>query len=449
MTSDARTPTKVFAPPDGAGRALNAADDLPANYVEEELLVSGVANIYDHDADRRLVVKEADRQYTTRILVRYPRDPASYSGDALFDILHPEGGNETLWPYVRDYLVDRGDAYVQVSTGREPYNYLIQPPQTAIVRMVQFDPERYADVDFSDSGLSWDVISQVGRLVRSDVPENPLRTHLPRQLLAGGYSGAGASTLFYVNEGFPMSARMPDGSPIFDGYLVHEPSRYPRVNSSVGEEDELPDADPRQPVQPRDVPAIQLFSMDFTNEFGKGRFRADSDEPGDRFRQWVVPGAYHAGRRGAAGMEQLTGRRPECTYPTSTVPLDHYFVLSLDHLKRWARGESTPPNARPISMGPDERPVMDADGNPVGGVPVVAMDVPTASHPENGPDIVCRLLGAEVPFPPARLRVLYGTRAAYLTRVDRRIRELIAEGWLLPFQASDVVEQARGVDFGV
>jgi Alpha/beta hydrolase domain len=119
-------------------------------------------------------VQEADHPYTTRILVRSPRDRDAFSGDLLLELLHPEAGSETLWRNVRGYLLDRGDAYCQVTTRREPYNYLIQPPQTAIVRTKAFDPVRYAGIDFGDSGLSWDVISHVGRLLRSDVPENVL-----------------------------------------------------------------------------------------------------------------------------------------------------------------------------------------------------------------------------------------------------------------------------------
>jgi Alpha/beta hydrolase domain len=230
--------------------------------------------------------------------------------------------------------------------------------------------------------------------VMAKAARNPLRAFPARQLLTGGFSGAGATMLFYVNEGFPASARMPDGSPIFDGYLVGEPSRYPRVNSTVGEQDELPDDDPTQKVQPRDVPAIQLYSMDFEFEFGKGRFRADSDEPGDRFRQWVVPGAYHAGRSGAAGLEQMAGHKLECAHPVSTLPLDLYFPLALDHLKRWARGVGIPPHARPISMGPDGRAVLDADQNPIGGVPsgrwtcrprAIPRTVPTSRAASSGP----------------------------------------------------------------
>lgn len=440
-------PARVFRPPAGGGTASGADPDLPQGYVEEEYLVSGLANVYQHDADRRLVVQDADRAYTTRVIVRYPADPAAFSGDLVFEAFHPEGGQATLWSNLREYVAERGDAYCGVTVRREPYNFLIQPPQTATTRLVAADPVRYADIDFDESGLTWDVISQVGRLVRSDVAENPLRQYRPRLVVQGGYSGAGATMLFYVNEGFP-ALRMPDGGPVFDAFLVGEPSRYPSVSTAAGDADAPADDDPRQKVQPRQQPVIQLYSTEFAFEFGKGRFRADSDEPGDRYRLWVVPGAYHAGRAGARALEQLGTKAGEARYPYSTVPLDHYFPLAVDHLKRWARGEGVPPHAPVFQMLPDGGMALDALGNQIGGVPVPTMDVPSASHPENGPDIMSRLLGGEVPFGPEKLRELYGTREAYLLRMERRVRELIGLGWLLPMHAKEVMDQARTVDFG-
>jgi Alpha/beta hydrolase domain len=446
---DVRTPTRLFAPPTGAGKVHLADPDLPEAYVEEEYLVSGTANLYEHGADRHLAVTDADHGYATRILVRYPRDPGAFSGDVILDALHPEGGQSTLWGFLREYLMERGDAFCSVTTRREPFNPLIQPPQTAVDRLKGFDPDRYGPVDFDDSGLTWDIISQVGRMLRADTAENPLRAYPPHQLLAGGFSGSGATMLFYVNEGFPASARMPDGSPIFDGYLVGEPSRYPGASSTAGDDDPPGDYDAHQKVQPCGVPIIQLYSMDFTLEMGRGRYRTDSDEPGERFRQWVVPGAYHAGRSGGRILAELSGAQaPTCTYPTSTIPLDHYFPLAIDHLKRWARGESVPPYAPTIQTDAAGQPVLDTHGNPIGGVPCAAMELPTASHPLNGPDITCRLLGGEVPFPPEKLREVYGTRESFLLRMERRVRELIGLGWLLPSQAKDVMDQARTVDFG-
>ena len=59
--------------PFGAANRTNAPQDLSrAGYVEKEYLVSGFANVYDFDANGKVVVKTARAPYTTRLLVRRP-----------------------------------------------------------------------------------------------------------------------------------------------------------------------------------------------------------------------------------------------------------------------------------------------------------------------------------------------------------------------------------------
>ncbi|MET0182704.1 MAG: alpha/beta hydrolase domain-containing protein [Caulobacterales bacterium] len=443
-----RLPARVEAPPQGAGRVYAADPQLAAaGYEEREYLVSGTGNIYTYDDARHLKIERPDQPYTTRILVRYPRDPARFSGVVIFDIMHPEAGLGALWLLGSAYIKESGDAYVQVLTRREPRNPLIAgPPSNPVIRIKAFDPVRYAAVDISDGGLTWDIVAQVGRLIRTDSAENPLRAYRPRQMIAGGHSGSGALTLFYVNEGF-AAQRMPDGSAIFDGYLIGEPSWYPRVNSTIPVSRDLPDNDPRQRVAPRSEPAIQLYTMDGVDnwppDMWRGRERPDSDAANDRFRQYVVAGATHGGR---AQLPEIVAS--PCDYPTSTFPLDHYFALSLDQLKRWGKDGFTPPHAAPLQRQADGHVAYDADRNPLGGVRSTALDVPIASHFFNtGSSLSCSMAGAQVPFTPARLRALYGTEAAYVARVRARADQLVAEGWLLPYARDEVVRDAQQVRF--
>ncbi|MET0295352.1 MAG: alpha/beta hydrolase domain-containing protein [Phenylobacterium sp.] len=444
IPNPAALPLRVFDPPAGAGKAYSADPKLPPSYVEQEYLVSGRANIYGHDAAGRLVVEKADQPYTTRILVRRPRDRAKYSGVVIFDLMHPEAGAATLWGFANDYVVRNGDAYVQVTTRREARNPLLAGTPGPIQRLTSMDPVRYAPIDFPDGGLTWDIISQVGRLVRSDSPENPLRDFRPKQMLAGGWSGSGALTLFYINEGFADGARMPGGGPIFDGYLVGEPSWYPRVNSTVSPAQDIAENDPRQPVKPRDVPAISLYSMGFVHPLGFGRMRPDSDAPGDRYRLYLVPGAYHAGRRIHAG--ELSGMAPKCAYPGSTVPLDHYVALSLDYLRGWSQGKP-PPHAEPLRLDDKRQPVFDANGNPQGGIRSTALDVPIARHFDGSGGLACSVFGSEERYPPEKLRQLYGSEAEYVKQVTARARELQAQGWLPAYAAEEVIRDAQAVRF--
>ncbi len=428
----------------GAGKAHLADADLPSNYIEKEYLVSGLANIYGHDAAGRLVVEKADQPYTTRILIRRPRDRAKYSGVVIFDLLHPEAGVSTLWPSLRDYIIRSGDAYVQLTTRREARNPVLTGTPGAIDRLKQEDPVRYGPIDFRDGGLTWDIISQVGRLIKTSSSENPMRAFRPHSTLAGGFSGSGALTLFYINEGFADGARMPGGRPIFDGYFVGEPSWYPRVNSTVPASLDIDDFDPRQRVKPRDVPAISLYSMLFVSPFGMGRVRPDSDAPDDRYRLYIVSGASHMARRQMEG--EFSSLAPKCDYPANTLPLGHYFALTFEYLKLWSKGKGPPPHAPRLELDAAGA-VLDANGNPTGGIRSTALDVPIARYFKGSPGFLCELMGAQERYSPEKLRQIYGSEATYVARVTDRAHQLVNEGWLLPQSADEVIHEAKSVKF--
>ncbi|MET0295002.1 MAG: alpha/beta hydrolase domain-containing protein [Phenylobacterium sp.] len=441
-------PTVLTPPPAGKGVAFNAAVNLEPGYTEEEFLLSGTANIYEHDGERRLVVKATGRPYTTRILVRYPTDPARFSGVINVDFLHPEIGGQSLWMFGRDYITRKGNAYIQMTLSREVHNPLISgPPMSAARRLKEFDPVRYAAIEFEDYGVNWDIMSQVGRLIRTDSPLNPLRAYIPKQSIAGGWSGSGAVTLFYINEGFHARAKLPDGSNIYDGYLVGEPSWYPRINAACTDADDLPEVHPMQLVQPRDAPAISLYSMGVTTLMGRHRRRPDSDAPDDRYRMYMVGGSGHVGRAHLAEMAAAAVDRPPSNYPIGAFPLDHYFALTLDHLARWSAGGFTPPRAEPLQFGDDGKLALDEDRNPVGGVRSVQLDVPTAGNFPNSGSMFAGMNSARVPLSGETLRARYGDEAGYVARVTRRAGELVAEGWLLPEDVDDVVAEARAFRF--
>jgi hypothetical protein len=56
---------------------------------------------------------------------------------------------------------------------------------------------------------------------------------------------------------------------------------------------------------------------------------------------------------------------------------------------------------------------------------------------------LCLLAGTKVPLPEARLRALYRGKDDYLARVERRLKELVAEGWFLPEYADHVRADAK------
>lgn len=418
------------------GGASIEADSLSGDYLERELLVSGAGAVYRYgETTDHLEIARHDVPYTTRMIVRRPRPGAAFSGTVVLEIAHPEVGVAPVWPFAAPYLRANGHAHVVVTTLRDNLAYGTSTP---ISKLKAADPIRYQAIEFDEGGLSWDVIAQVAALLRSRDGANPLADLDVRQVLVGGYSGAGAYTLLYVRS-FHERWRQADGSPLIDGYLVGEPSWYPAISML---DDRMPVS---QGVTEVDVPVISLYTgpqawMDLAVSPDTDRTRPDRDgqaADGRRvgYRTYEIAGGAH-----------LTG--PGCGMPRSDLRLDHVFRLCLDHLRRWTLGYDVPPRGERVTIHVDiaahgraPRAVRDDDGNVLGGLRSTFVDVPRASYR------VCRETrsGIMQHFSAERLVSLYGDKAGYVTRVGGRAAELVAERWLLLDDAAEVIAMAESV----
>lgn len=107
-----------------ADKTMKPIDLQKRGYIEEEFFVSGLANVYDWGTDGALTVKTSNAPYTTRILVRRPKDPARFSGNVVVEMLHttgPIGAAKVQfeylmpWSWLYDYMLDQGDAWVGIT----------------------------------------------------------------------------------------------------------------------------------------------------------------------------------------------------------------------------------------------------------------------------------------------------------------------------------------------
>src|SRR5437762_1973383 len=86
-------------------------------YVEEEFFLSGRANVYDWAGPGRQVkIVAGPTPYTTRILVRRPRDPAKFSGNVEVNILNASGGMDAGSFLDGENMTKQGDAWVGITT---------------------------------------------------------------------------------------------------------------------------------------------------------------------------------------------------------------------------------------------------------------------------------------------------------------------------------------------
>jgi hypothetical protein len=111
-------------------------------------------------------------------------------------------------------------------------------------------------------------------------------------------------------------------------------------------------------------------------------------------------------------------------------------------------------------------PKVDADGNDIGGVRSVTLEAPLGTYMGWNQrkagfmeDEYCGLQGSYIPFaktaaergadPRPSLQERYGSKAAYVEKVEAAAARLVADRLLLPEDAARVVEEARKRDIGI
>ena len=200
--------------------------------------MSGTANVYDWGEDgnaEQPQVRTPDAPYTTRIVVRKPQTPEMFSGNVWVELNNPSRGwdVEVQWPVVQEEVMSSGDIWVSMTVkpnviaslqrvDEERYGKLSManplPPEEQTTGLLPED-EGY-DENLSklyENGLAWDMISQVGALVRSE--SGPLAGYEVDYVFGTGESQTG----FYINTyaaNFAENALLEDGRKVYDGKLV-------------------------------------------------------------------------------------------------------------------------------------------------------------------------------------------------------------------------------------
>jgi hypothetical protein len=179
--------------------------------------------------------------------------------------------------------------------------------------------------------------------------------------------------------------------------------------------------------------------------------RDDSDAPDDRYRLYEVAGAGHIDRfaytgfpstadQQAAGNLQGTPDWPFTAPCTPSIPLMATPILgtaydaALDALDAWVRQGIAAPRAERIALQTSSStPAVETDeyGHARGGFRTPYVDAPIASYTTNsvGPG-ACPEMGSARPFDRAKLTAVYGSRQAYVRRLDAAIARLRQGRWL-------------------
>jgi hypothetical protein len=459
-------PVTADSYPFGSASRTNAPQDLSGvGYVEEEYLVVGFANVYDFDVDGKVAVKTANAQYGTRLLIRRPVSPKKFSGTVVVELLNPTAlyDLDFQWQFSRDYFIEHGDAWVGITN-----------KPIAAKALKTFDPKRYAAVSWAnplpadqtcpnpvsllpdstpatENGLIWDIVSQVGVLLKSGVAQNPLKRFPAKRLFLTGYSQTGGYLVTYVNFIRPLlGALAGDKKPIYDGYLIGDGDGIliPLCQCSAP----LKPGDERFIIKPRQEPVISVVSQVLWT--GAGADRTDSDSPKDRYRRYEIAGASHINQR-ALGLwpkpedvvkAGITAPPPNCkefaTYGMTDFPLEYFMNAAFANLDAWVKSNIAPPKVARIKVSPvhgglkppwpPTPPSLELDkyGNAIGGVRSPHLDVPIATYyvfstpadPASG--LFCSLVGYKIPFKKDVISELYPTHDSYVKKVSSRVDAL-------------------------
>ena len=368
--------------------------DLAARgYVEEEFLLSGVADGWSTSGER---VAE-DVAYTTRVIVRRPVDPRRYNGTALVEWQNVTAGYDLDALWNAESMTRAGYAWVGVSAQRVGVNHLRT-----------WSPARYGSLDVTGGGryvadeLSYDIFAQAGDAVSGLM--DGLRT---RTLLAIGASqSASRMTVLYDKV-------LPHMEPVFDGYAFVVGPAPTRVGTE---------------------PVFQILSETDVRSAAK-------PEDTDRFRRWEVAGAAHSGYEGQVYRQPISERDLDGapTYdcdrpPFSRVPMHHVTAAAYDHLRRWVERGTPPPVAEPLEFEADGvTKRRDRLGLALGGIRLSQVSVPTALNTgDNSGETFCFLFGSHEPFDDDLLARLYPTYGRYASAVARADAANVRAGFLLP-----------------
>jgi L-ascorbate metabolism protein UlaG (beta-lactamase superfamily) len=450
-------------------------------FVEEEFLVSGRANVYDWPtaAGADLQVKYRDAPYTTRVLVRRPRDLSKFSGNVYVEVMNPARGYDLpiFFSYMADRMLENGDAWVGVTTGQN------------IEGLKRYDPIRYSPVQMVnpapfgewacpappaptpaagqgggggqggqaaapppprplpiENGLRFDMFSQVARWLKSEEASNPLAPGEVDFVYMVSHTGGDVAT---YAAGVAREARQPNGGPIYDGYVI-------KTGSGVGALKNCGSPPPESvfPGTHGRLPGAPIVQVKMQGDVPNQR-RPDSDDPNDTFRMYEVAGTAHADRwpyrylplnrelRKAIPPNDTDRGVVTDIYPyahacnvegamMNDFPLPYVISGVLANLDAFKRNGTPMPRTEPIrTAGETARSpvVTDQHGNALGGLRTVWLDAPTKTWYAHVPGTfsTCYDMGYSVDWPLSKIQAVYGGIPNWTRQANASIDRMVAQ----------------------
>jgi hypothetical protein len=282
------TLTEIPAGAGSHGFAYDAVPQTPAlpgapfvnltevGYAEREFTMAGSDTIYKENGSWpsngkwNVSASQTNVPYTTRLLIRYPTNPAKFNGTVVFEWLNDTtgGDQDPVWAQLYNQLINKGYAYVGVTAQRP-----------GMVDLATWDPTRYGKLGDSNDGQSYEIFTQAAEAIKAD--NNTLLGGLtPKELIGTGDSQSAFRVDTYVNaiqplkhafNGFLGVGRAVTAAPIGEGLISASP--FPALIRTDNT-----------------APFIELNTQGDIEELDAGIARqADNSD----LRTWEVTGASH------------------------------------------------------------------------------------------------------------------------------------------------------------
>jgi hypothetical protein len=448
---------------DGVPSLFSVAFDLASvGYSTHEHFVSGTATSYADAAPRTPdgrwdVAPAGTAEFTTRIVVYRPNNPARGNGTAIVEWLNVTGGLDVpaVWMPTHRHLVRDGYTWVGVSVQQVGIdgNGGVMPG----LGLRQMAPDRYCALAHPGDAYAFDIFSQVGRALR-EVLADRYGLHIDR-VIATGASQSAFHLTTYVNAIDPR-----DG--VFDAFLLQgrggagaPMTGWGAVSFGPSEEEQ---AARRARLAGRDqirtdgrVPVMVVQSE--TDVLGTLAYLPARQPDNPRFRLWEVAGASHCDAyflsaaaldSGALALDELAAlvvdadtSRMRTKLPINSGPQMHFVLQrAVDALDQWVRDGTEPPVAGRLEVDSDHALAVDDAGVARGGVRTPWVDVPAAIVSGLGqPGDMTELFGTTRPIDAAVFATRYpGGRDDYDDQFREAARKAIDGGFLLAADTPEI-----------
>lgn len=471
------TPVVSAAPPGTHGYPFpNTLEDIGRfGYVQKDVFIEGTARSYvpvrppagvsDGRWDATSTGPTAG--YKTRLLVRYPENPARFNGTVVVEWLNVSAGYDSdSFDSLGEQFMRDGYAFVGVSAQAGGVDFL---------RSV-WDAARYGSLSHPGDSYSYDIFSQATQAIRHSTSVLGALTGRVENLVAWGGSQSGSRLFTYVNSVQPDTQAFDAFVPFiipFDA-LGAAPLSQPPLPVVV-----MPTG--TAAVVRTDLPTPVLLELSESEVIGAAR-GVHAQPNSTYFRLWEHPGTSHANQVGI----DYTIRRlaangvpatvfPECgTPPINNLGVDPVYRSMLDAMHRWLDRGVAPARAPRVEMSIPADPTVPATivRDPVTGIAKGGIRMPDVAVPTRtligvrppatlGQFPTCFLFGSTDPWngdgdawdgdprydvsgtPEPDLAALYPSHAGYVAAVTRSAAGLVAQGFLLPSDAGDIIEGAR------